>query len=71
MLRAMAHVVPSHLMDPKLYPFATAVAHGRADADGDKAFDADERCAPRGAVTAATIAMPPPRRSTGGGLIDQ
>jgi tRNA 2-thiocytidine biosynthesis protein TtcA len=42
MLRAMAHVVPSHLMDPKLYPFAGLRASGVADADGDKAFDADD-----------------------------
>jgi tRNA 2-thiocytidine biosynthesis protein TtcA len=45
MLRAMGHVVPSHLMDPKLYPFATVKPGGQPDAEGDKAFDADDACA--------------------------
>ncbi len=45
MLRAMAHVVPSHLMDRKLFPFTTIQPTGVADADGDIAFD-DEPCAP-------------------------
>jgi tRNA 2-thiocytidine biosynthesis protein TtcA len=58
MLRAMGHVVPSHLMDPKLYPFASAKADGRPDAGGDIAFDADEACATTGAAN--TIAMPQP-----------
>jgi len=44
MLHAMAHVTPSHLLDRKLYPFATLQATGVADAGGDKAFD-DEPCA--------------------------
>jgi len=38
---AMARVVPSHLMDRKLFPFATLAPTGIADADGDRAFDAD------------------------------
>ncbi len=45
MLRAMGHVVPSHLMDRNLYPFATIQATGVADAQGDIAFD-EEPCAP-------------------------
>ena len=46
MLRAMGHVVPSHLMDRKLHPFTTLQATGVADPAGDKAFDADdEGCA--------------------------
>ena len=44
MLHAMAHVTPSHLLDRKLYPFATLQTTGVPDADGDKAFD-DEPCA--------------------------
>ena len=44
MLRAMGHVVPSHLMDPKLYPFATVKPGGQPVAEGDKAFDADDPC---------------------------
>ena len=50
MFNAMAHVVPSHLMDRNLYPFATLQATGRADPAGDKAFDDDDDersgCAP-------------------------
>jgi tRNA 2-thiocytidine biosynthesis protein TtcA len=46
MLHAMGHVVPSHLMDRKLHPFATLRASGQPDAAGDKAFDDDEGCAP-------------------------
>ena len=45
MFNAMGHVVPSHLMDRNLYPFATLQPTGVADAEGDKAFD-DEPCAP-------------------------
>src|SRR3982751_6205759 len=43
---AMARVVPSHLMDRNLFPFATLQPTGVADAAGDRAFDADELCAP-------------------------
>jgi tRNA 2-thiocytidine biosynthesis protein TtcA len=46
MFNAMAHVVPSHLMDRDLYPFATLQATGTPDAAGDRAFDEDEVCAP-------------------------
>jgi len=49
MFNAMAHVVPSHLMDRNLYPFATLQATGVADPAGDRAFDDDEGCAPPGA----------------------
>ncbi|HTP75241.1 MAG TPA: tRNA 2-thiocytidine(32) synthetase TtcA [Burkholderiaceae bacterium] len=44
--RAMSRVVPSHLMDRNLYPFATLQATGAADRDGDRAFDDDAECAP-------------------------
>jgi len=53
MLHAMGHVVPSHLMDRRLYPFGTLTASGVADAGGDKAFDADDD----GCAT-ATAAVP-------------
>jgi tRNA 2-thiocytidine biosynthesis protein TtcA len=43
MLRAMAHVVPSHLLDGNLHPFRTLRADGQARADGDIAFD-EEPC---------------------------
>ena len=55
MLRAMARVVPSHLMDSKLYPFATLAPTGIADPDGDIAFD-EEPCGP------AEVTLPVPRR---------
>jgi tRNA 2-thiocytidine biosynthesis protein TtcA len=38
---ALARVVPSHLMDPKLYGFAELRATGRSDPGGDIAFDDD------------------------------
>ena len=54
MLRAMAHVTRSHLLDRTLYPFTTLKATGVADATGDKAFD-DEPCPP----PVRPVAMPP------------
>ncbi|PWW45665.1 tRNA 2-thiocytidine(32) synthetase TtcA [Melaminivora alkalimesophila] len=42
MLRAMGHVVTSHLMDPKLHDFQNARATGIADPEGDTAFDHEE-----------------------------
>ena len=42
---AMSKVVPSHLMDKKLFPFETMRATGKAEPDGDIAFDDDESCA--------------------------
>jgi len=44
MLRAMAHVTPSHLMDHALFPFTTLRPSGVADPAGDKAFDDDDGC---------------------------
>ena len=38
---AMARVVPSHLMDRKLFAFAGLEPTGIADADGDRAFDGE------------------------------
>ena len=50
MLRAMGHVVKSHLHDRNLHPFATLQPSGVADPAGDKAFDddADEACGDAG-----------------------
>ncbi|MEX8496281.1 tRNA 2-thiocytidine(32) synthetase TtcA [Leptothrix ochracea] len=46
MHRAFSEVVPSHLMDRKLFPFETIRPSGVADPQGDKAFDEDdEGCA--------------------------
>ena len=56
MFNAMAHVVPSHLMDRNLYPFATLQATGLADSAGDRAFDDDEGCqTPTPAEPSATV----------------
>ena len=41
MLHALQHIVPSHLMDPRLHDFAHIEATGRPDPEGDRAFDAD------------------------------
>jgi tRNA 2-thiocytidine biosynthesis protein TtcA len=44
---AMGNIVPSHMMDRKLYPFSTLKTTGVPDAAGDRAFDEedDESCA--------------------------
>ncbi len=39
MARALAHVVPSHLMDRGLFDFGSLTADGVARSDGDRAFD--------------------------------
>jgi tRNA 2-thiocytidine biosynthesis protein TtcA len=39
---AMARIVPSHLMDRNLFPFATLQPTGVADGEGDRAFDPDD-----------------------------
>ena len=44
MFNALSNVVPSHLMDASLFPFAGLRATGQADPLGDIAFD-DEPCA--------------------------
>ncbi len=46
MFSAMAHVVPSHLMDRNLHPFTTLQATGVAQPGGDRAFD-EEECGTR------------------------
>ncbi|MFG6465330.1 tRNA 2-thiocytidine(32) synthetase TtcA [Roseateles sp. BYS87W] len=48
---AMTNIVPSHMMDKKLFPFETIKATGQADAGGDIAFDDDESCATPSAST--------------------
>ena len=39
MFRSLANVVPSHLLDPRLFDFAGLAADGAANPDGDLAFD--------------------------------
>jgi tRNA 2-thiocytidine biosynthesis protein TtcA len=42
MFTALQNVVPSHLMDAKLFDFKGVKATGQEDEEGDKAFDAEE-----------------------------
>ncbi len=39
MFRSLSNVVPSHLLDPKLFNFADLAITGELDAEGDRAFD--------------------------------
>jgi tRNA 2-thiocytidine biosynthesis protein TtcA len=39
---AMGNIVPSHMMDRKLYPFTTLKTTGVPDTAGDRAFDEDD-----------------------------
>ena len=65
---AMARVVPSHLMDRKLFAFAGIEPTGVADVDGDRAFDSDDE--PAGPSiddvpsADAIVALPMPMRGT-------
>ncbi len=67
MAAALGNVVPSHLQDRRLHPFATLQTTGVADPGGDHAFDADdEPCAPpprpaglEMAMDASALAMTP------------
>jgi tRNA 2-thiocytidine biosynthesis protein TtcA len=45
MFAALSNVVPSHLLDRELFPFSDLRADGRANPNGDIAFD-EEPCAP-------------------------
>jgi tRNA 2-thiocytidine biosynthesis protein TtcA len=45
MFTALGNVVPSHLMDRNLFPFATLQTTGVPDSAGDRAFDEDDVCA--------------------------
>ena len=54
MLRAMGHVVASHLLDRNLHPFATLQPTGVPDPLGDRAFDEDDDCASPATVRIAT-----------------
>lgn len=61
MFTAMGNIVPSHLMDRKLYPFTTLQPTGVADPAGDKAFDEDdEACAPSPAPAVVQLKLDGP-----------
>jgi tRNA 2-thiocytidine biosynthesis protein TtcA len=66
MLRALATVVPSHLLDRNLHPFATLQATGLPDPLGDKAFDEDDgqACGTTAPSTAPAIVTLKPQRET-------
>lgn len=59
MLTALQNVVPSHLMDRNLYPFADIRTDGQAHADGDLAFDPPEWPAQPKLPTHQVIALTP------------
>jgi tRNA 2-thiocytidine biosynthesis protein TtcA len=46
MFKALTHIVPSHLMDQRLYDFKGLQATGVPDAEGDKAFDDEDSPVP-------------------------
>ncbi|CAN5542206.1 tRNA 2-thiocytidine(32) synthetase TtcA [soil metagenome] len=64
MFHALGNVVASHLLDRNLYPFSTLHPTGVADAQGDKAFDEDEGCAPQPETQSLPVIRlrPGPRR---------
>jgi tRNA 2-thiocytidine biosynthesis protein TtcA len=43
---AMGNIVPSHMMDRNLYPFATLQTTGVVNSEGDRAFDDEDDCGP-------------------------
>ena len=56
LFNAMGNIVPSHLMDRNLYPFATLQPTGVAEPLGDRAFDGPEPC---GTPTGSAIRVHP------------
>ncbi len=58
MARAMAHVTPSHLADPNLYPFQTLQPTGQVNPLGDRAFDDDPCGDPHPPTTPLVEGMP-------------
>ena len=73
---ALSSIVPSHLMDRKLYPFQTIKASGRPEAGGDIAFDEDEGCgtpadgAPLSTLASIPVSVIKRRPSTGDDQLD-
>jgi tRNA 2-thiocytidine biosynthesis protein TtcA len=64
MLRAMGHLVPSHLLDRNLHPFATLQPTGHADPMGDKAFDEDDDDPCGNQPSRGVLALMPQRETT-------
>ena len=61
LFRSLQNVVPSHLADPQLYDFAGLRPTGRADPEGDHAFDPEEFSTP--ADTGENLVIPLPVRN--------
>jgi tRNA 2-thiocytidine biosynthesis protein TtcA len=59
LFNAMGHVVPSHLMDRKLYPFEALAPTGVEDPLGDRAFDDEEVCAPSSSPQPVSFTLHP------------
>jgi tRNA 2-thiocytidine biosynthesis protein TtcA len=55
--RALANVVPTHLMDRSLHDFAAVRPTHRAEPDGDLAFDVEMPAMPPGAAFDDTNAL--------------
>ncbi len=51
LFRGMSNIVPSHMLDPKLFDFAGLRADGVAREDGDKAFDPIELPTPNAVIS--------------------
>jgi tRNA 2-thiocytidine biosynthesis protein TtcA len=60
--RAMSDVVPSHLLDRNLHPFASLQPNGKVNPEGDRAFDEDELDACGPATGVEPIGSAPPDR---------
>ena len=70
---AMSRVVPSHLMDRKLFAFDALQPSGRADPDGDRAFDDEEIDAAHCATdrNAGAVPVASPRRASASRLPEE
>jgi len=58
MFTSLSKIVPSHLMDHKLFPFSTITATGSPVAGGDIAFDDDEDCGSPPGASSNSAAIP-------------
>jgi len=58
MFNSLSNVVPSHLLDAKLYDFANLRATGVPDPDGDIAFDEDSAASPAPSFNIPIIETP-------------
>ena len=59
LFNAMGNIVPSHLMDRNLYPFAGLQASGVPEPLGDRAFDDEDPCSDPAAAPVAIVRLHP------------